>query len=498
MARSIKQREDLVLGWKLDGKFEPAVARKKKVADWGAVASTELVTVPARSTAVHTCVIAQSGSGKSYFVGRLLEELLLCTRVNLCVIDQNGDYRRFFEIDATRAADEVGYDSARHFGHLPTETDVAEFRDFLAEETFLVRAECSPPGGYPGHVRWEALAASWPELSDTLFHDEQMTYDDNVAVRAAFLFSREVASAIMEREQWESQRDHGRCDGADLERVLLSDMSNYASLDGEALRRSLVPTGTPAEVVAAIEPRVRKAIHLAPVVDKHAWSLYEMRLRYLVAQGVVSLRWSVRTERDLRSEEPARVQIIDVGTIHAGDEETRLMLISDALHRVWTRARHRWSRALDQDKASDHRLPTILVLEEAHRTASAAPTSYRERVARDMVRLVASEGRKYGLALLLVTQRPEKIDPFVLGEIQNLAVMKVGAPESLEVARALACSTGCSKSTLESVLRYPGRGRAILLGKWAEHSTQSLYSAMRRTVEGGRSLKEEDWAKRPR
>lgn len=45
----------------------------------------------------HTCVLAQSGAGKSYAVGVILEEIAFKTWANIVVLDLNSDYVRFNE-----------------------------------------------------------------------------------------------------------------------------------------------------------------------------------------------------------------------------------------------------------------------------------------------------------------------------------------------------------------------------------------------------------------
>src|SRR5712691_8534306 len=47
----------------------------------------------------HTAVLAQSGSGKSFMIGRLLEELLLKTKARIVVLDPNSDFVRLPETD---------------------------------------------------------------------------------------------------------------------------------------------------------------------------------------------------------------------------------------------------------------------------------------------------------------------------------------------------------------------------------------------------------------
>jgi hypothetical protein len=46
----------------------------------------------------HTVIVAQSGSGKSYFLGRIVEELLLKTKSRVLVFDPNADFRKISEV----------------------------------------------------------------------------------------------------------------------------------------------------------------------------------------------------------------------------------------------------------------------------------------------------------------------------------------------------------------------------------------------------------------
>ena len=45
--------------------------------------------------AAHTAIIAQSGSGKSYMLGRFLEELVGKTKAKLLILDPNSDFASF-------------------------------------------------------------------------------------------------------------------------------------------------------------------------------------------------------------------------------------------------------------------------------------------------------------------------------------------------------------------------------------------------------------------
>src|SRR5438876_4635337 len=56
-------------------------------------------SIDAKSIGCHTVVLAQSGSGKSFMVGRLIEEILLKTNARVIVLDPNSDFVRLGEPD---------------------------------------------------------------------------------------------------------------------------------------------------------------------------------------------------------------------------------------------------------------------------------------------------------------------------------------------------------------------------------------------------------------
>ncbi|MGB6177060.1 MAG: hypothetical protein WBF43_12165, partial [Methylocella sp.] len=111
----------------------------------------------------------------------------------------------------------------------------------------------------------------------------------------------------------------------------------------------------------------------------------------------------------------------------------------------------------------------------------------------EQFRRIAAEGRKFGLFLILVTQRPDKLDQWVLSECANQAVMKIGSKGvAAETAKALGLDSQKQKS-LEECVQFKV-GRALLFGPWASTEPARVYGAMRRTAEGGRNLRPKHWA----
>jgi DNA helicase HerA-like ATPase len=80
--------------------------------------------------------------------------------------------------------------------------------------------------------------------------------------------------------------------------------------------------------------------------------------------------------------------------------------------------------AFDFSLWSDGAIPILLVCEEAHRYASADRHS-GFAPARRALKRIAREGRKYGVHLGLVTQRPAELDPTIISQCSTFFVMRM-------------------------------------------------------------------------
>jgi len=74
--------------------------------------------------------------------------------------------------------------------------------------------------------------------------------------------------------------------------------------------------------------------------------------------------------------------------------------------------------------------PFFLVLEEAHNYCP--ERNFGETKASKIIRTIASEGRKFGLGLCLVSQRPARVDKSVLSQCTTQIIMKVTNPNDLK------------------------------------------------------------------
>lgn len=80
--------------------------------------------------------------------------------------------------------------------------------------------------------------------------------------------------------------------------------------------------------------------------------------------------------------------------------------------------------------------PVHLVLEEAHRYIAERPTRYAVDASRIFER-IAKEGRKYGLFLIVASQRPSELSKTVLSQCSNFVVHRIQNPDDLSHIRQM-------------------------------------------------------------
>ncbi len=110
------------------------------------------------------------------------------------------------------------------------------------------------------------------------------------------------------------------------------------------------------------------------------------------------------------------VTVLDLGGFGSAGEPLAVAL--DLLETLWAER--------------ERRVPTLVVIDEAHNLAGVDPQTPAGRLVLERLIQVAAEGRKYGLWLLLSSQRPSKIHPQVLSQCDNLVLMRMNSPGDIE------------------------------------------------------------------
>lgn len=337
----------------------------------------------------HTFLCGQSGSGKTYSLGVMLEQLLLETSLRMVVLDPNSD---FAKLDQTRAgvADEV---VARH-----------------GERAGVVVRQASDTG-------IERLRLQFAELDPRV--QAAMLRLDPIADRG------EYAEFVALLEEW---------------------VAGGATVSPEQL---LAGGGSEARALG-------------------------VRLRNL---GVD--RWQVWAHDDGGSvvgelaARTARCLVVDLGSLQTLEEKAAVS--EAALATLW---RHRTDRE-----------PTLVVVDEAHNVCPSEPGDPITAIATEHAIRIAAEGRKFGLYLLVSTQRPHKVHEQVLSQCDNLVLMRMNSRSDLAYVGELFSFV---PSALVATATDFGLGEALVAGKIASHPALVRFGA-RITEEGGSDVPT-DWA----
>ena len=117
--------------------------------------------------------------------------------------------------------------------------------------------------------------------------------------------------------------------------------------------------------------------------------------------------------------------------------------------------------AFDLGLWSDGAVPLLLVCEEAHRYASSDAAAGFRPTRRALTR-IAREGRKYGVFLGLVTQRPAELDPTIIAQCGTLFAMRMTNDRDQALLRS---AVSDAAADLLGFVPTLGTGEAVAFGE---------------------------------
>jgi hypothetical protein len=502
--------KSLVLGWRVNAWLDPEYWLKHGASPAAHIKS-DLVLSPPGSLADHLAIIAQSGSGKSYFLGRLVEEILLKTKARCVIIDPNSDFKNVAQIVDDALWTNAGYDMQKRRGKLPHEATRQDFK--LRWDQIPKRVYTAPENNvYPfenmeilwTNIEFNFIAANVePLFKNRLYHCHEFVK----AVDLLLYYTGDRVDAVVEaKELWQNYKQQ---QNPHEFRQLLEANYSIAQFQNqrERIENELVASTELVEPASTASnrrlriPGKTRAEREIPLLQEQC-----MTALYYVTDDVANFYFGiadlyrpsgiVRMESRPWSQTPTRgrLTVLDLPMI---DANARLLAVDTLLGAEWKSARDSWQRVMRDPAKPDTRVPVFIIVDEAHNMIPSEPRLVEERNAlRERFRTIAAEGRKYGLFLILVSQRPDKLDQFILSECANRAVMRLGSQSVLEATKQLLGLEDMPPKMLSRVLDFE-LGRVLIAGPWSGSEPQLLYSAARRTVEGGRNLSEDYWATAP-
>jgi len=278
----------------------------------------------------HTFWCGQSGSGKTYALGVLLERILVTTRLPMVVFDPNSDFVRLHEQAVEPGSEQV-----------PALQD---------REVVILRPDDAES---PLRVRFTELTAR---------------------AKAAVL----RLDPVVDRAEYNA-----------LLRLF----------DGEF---NTVEAGQ-------IVPYLRS------LGDPDAEALAQRLENLGVIEWTTTWAFGATPATEVIARRPAAT-VLDLGGYDRHEEQLTVALA--VLDDLWARR--------------GERRPLLIVVDEAHNLCPPDPETPLGVAVRDRLIQIAAEGRKYGLWLLLSTQRPSKVHPGILSQCDNLTLMRMNSREDLD------------------------------------------------------------------
>jgi DNA helicase HerA-like ATPase len=327
----------------------------------------------------HTFLCGQSGSGKTYSLGVILERLLTETDLRMVIFDPNSDFTRLGE----------------------------------------VRADADPAlaGRYRQAARGVAVYSAGAQ-----------------GERRLRLHAAEVEPAAQ---------------AAALRLDPIADREEYATLAAMLARQD--PPTIEALTGSDLPEAARLGLRIKNLgVDRYSvWAHGE--------SGSVL---------DAVHDQSVRCVVIDLGSLPTREEQS--LVAAAVLGDLWRRRQERE--------------PVLIVIDEAHNVCPAEPSDPLAAVATGHAIRIAAEGRKFGLYLLLSTQRPQKIPENVLSQADNLVLMRLNSLADAAFAEAVFSFVPPSLIERSAIFR---QGEALIAGKISSPQPALLRFGARISEEGG-------------
>lgn len=308
----------------------------------------------------HTFLCGQSGSGKTYSLGVVLERLLLETGLRIVVLDPNSDYVRLHSV-----REGVDGEMATRYGEAVRALAVHSARNEGADR----------------------LRFRLPELTPA------------------------AQAALLRLDPIEDREEH-----SELTQLLA---------DGRPL--------TVAAMAASDRVGVRRLA---------------MRTRNLGVEqfGVWARGDPGATTLEQLFDPATRGVVVDLGSL--GSPQEQALTAEAVLGELWRRR--------------EERKPVLIVIDEAHNVCPAHPEDPLTALATEHAVRIAAEGRKFGLYLMVSTQRPQKVHENVISQCDNLILMRLNS--AADAAFAMQVFSFVPPRLIEKAAGF-GLGEALVAGK---------------------------------
>lgn len=473
-------------------------------------ADADVMIDPDRLFGRHLAILGNTGSGKSCSVAGLIRWSLDAARrsrsagavegfpnARFIVLDPNGEYTRTFsDLDAKVFSVEPG-DGARRLalplwlwnldewsaftqatsktqrptlvhalralrdGRLDSQTTPShDMRRYLRTVTAVFQVEYrsgSPWGNFP---KPKSFFEKLRKLSGDFVTSTDFSDPENAAIEALARYAKELVDA---RSGQYANYDFSKQEVKDL--VAKASQAHVAfgglDTDTELLDADVPRPFTGDQFIRSLEAHAELlgvAEHVETLLMRVRTLLADSRLRSVMsdAGGLDLATWLDTYMGDDSS--TGSVTVIDLSLVPA----EVLHIVTAVIARLCLEALQRYRKMHDGNT-----LPTVLVMEEAHtfirRYIPDPEIRSSHEICSHAFEKIAREGRKFGLGLVLSSQRPSELSPTVLSQCNTFLLHRLSNHTDQDLVQRLVPDN--MRGLLRDLPSLPSRN-AILLG-WA-------------------------------
>jgi uncharacterized protein len=362
----------------------------------------------------HLAVLAMTGAGKSYTVGRIIERLVGLMNGTVVVFDTHGEYGRAFERGEMRLN--------------PSANATEDERDRVALPRIIdnLRRLQQRGGGIiiltPQSDAFDRKYANSNQRLALQFDHFDM--DDIAEILPGIPEAQQRVLDVAIRE-WRREQEEPRDISVLLE--LLTTRLEDLRMTGDLSEAEQKALGSRSAGIAAM--RLRRVIN-------------EAQSFYTAACGQPT---DLRTLLGRRGEAVGRLVIVDLQGLSDDARQIIVALMSSEILQ------------LAADTADSIR-PVFLVYEEGHNFAPA----HGDSISRNIIKRIASEGRKFGTGFAIISQRPSKLDPDVTSQCNTIVAMRIKNPDD---QRFIAKSSDMFSQSDIDELPSLSTGEALICGR---------------------------------
>jgi ABC-type oligopeptide transport system ATPase subunit len=332
----------------------------------------------------HLAVLAMTGSGKSYTVGRIIERLVAEMNGTVVVFDVHGEYGKAFE------KGEIHFNNNLDF--IEDEREKKSIQRIQEQLLKLIKAG----GGIKVYTpQMDSFDYKYSAKNHHLaLQFDRFDMDDLSSILPGLTEAQERVLDVAIR-YWKAKYNNPPRDIQDLTYLIsdeqgLEELKNWDNLtEGEAKALN-----NRSAAVASMK--------LTRVIN-------EAKSFYTRAIGEPTDIYEMIGEK---GKSVGRLVIIDLQGLSDDAKQIITALISSEIMRAAS------------DKKRQIR-PCFLVYEEGHNFAPAGIPSISKKI----IKKIAAEGRKFGTGFAIISQRPSKLDPDVTSQCNTIITMRLKNPD---------------------------------------------------------------------